>query len=127
MFFIMLLSGALSTMNVWANSIEDIQFHLNDVYMILLMTGWMFFFMGIYYQDIYIGLFGLLLVSLSLWAIRTQAFITENQFLRGMIPHHSMAVFLSRKLREKPNSIQPFLQSIIQTQEQEIKFMKERI
>jgi hypothetical protein len=123
----MLLSGALSTMNVWANSIEDIQFHLNDVYMILLMTGWMFFFMGIYYQDIYIGLFGFFLTSLSLWAIRTQAFITENQFLRGMIPHHSMAVFLSHKLREKPNSIQPFLQSIIQTQEQEIKFMKERI
>ena len=49
MFFIMLLSGFLTTMNVWADSIKDVRFSLNDLYMTLLMTGWMFMFMGLFY------------------------------------------------------------------------------
>jgi hypothetical protein len=37
MFFIMIVAGALSTMNVWVDKISDIRFSLNDVYMILLL------------------------------------------------------------------------------------------
>lgn len=127
MFFIMLVSGALSTMNVWADSVDHIYFSLNDVYMIFLMTGWMFFFMGFVYQDRYVGFFGVTLTILSLWAIRTQAFISEKQFLRGMVPHHSMAVFMSKQLQQKSNRIPAFLNGIVQTQEEEIQFMKQRI
>lgn len=127
MFFIMLLAGALSTMNVWADSLNHVYFSLNDAYMIFLMTGWMFLFMGIYYKEISVGLFGFVLTALSFLAIRTQAFVTENQFLRGMIPHHSMAVLMSKKLQQKPNSISKFLQEIVNTQEKEIQFMKQRI
>ena len=127
MFFIMLLSGGLSTMNVWANSIDDIYFSLNDVYMVFLMTGWMFLFMGLYYNERTVLIFGLLLVTLSLFAIRNQLFITENQFLRGMIPHHSMAVLMSKKLQEKPNNLSELLRGIIKTQQSEIRFMKERV
>ena len=47
MFFIMILSGLLSTMNVWVDKLDDISFSINDAYMTLLMTGWMFFFYGI--------------------------------------------------------------------------------
>jgi len=50
MFFIMVLSGLLSTMNVWVNKVDDIRFSINDLYMTLLMTGWMFLFMGLVYQ-----------------------------------------------------------------------------
>lgn len=114
-------------MNVWADSVDHIYFSLNDVYMILLMTGWMFLFMGLVYKDRYVGFFGLTLVSLNLWAIRTQAFVSETQFLRGMIPHHSMAVFMSKQLKNKPNRIPAFLNGIVQTQEEEIQFMKQRI
>jgi uncharacterized protein (DUF305 family) len=42
----------------------------------------------------------------------------------GMIPHHSMAIHMSKKLLEKKNNIKPFLQEIITTQENEINFMK---
>ncbi len=114
-------------MNVWSNSIGDIYYSLNDLYMTLLMSGWMLFFMAIYYKDSIVFLVGVSLVLISFFAIRTQVFVTENQFLRGMIPHHSMAVFMSEKLKDKSNSIQPFLNKIIQTQKEEIQFMKERI
>jgi len=123
----MILAGALSTMNVWADSVDDIRFSLNDAYMILLMTGWMLLFMGLYYASTVPTLVGLVLVIVNIAAIRTQAFITEDQFLQGMIPHHSMAVLMSKRLIGRPNSIGPFLSGIITTQEKEIAFMKKRL
>jgi uncharacterized protein (DUF305 family) len=50
--------------------------------------------------------------------------VTEMQYKLGMIPHHSMAVHMSKKLLEKRNNIQPFLENIIKTQEKEIQFLK---
>jgi len=41
-----------------------------------------------------------------------------------MIPHHSMAVHMSKKLLEKENNISPFVKNIIETQEDEIFFLK---
>lgn len=124
MFFIMILSGLLSTMNVWVDKYNDIRFSLNDLFMILLMTGWMFFFMGIVYREMGIFLFGATLVIINIYCIRTQFLITESQYKLGMIPHHSMAILMSKKLLRKKNNIHNFLQNIINTQEEEISFMK---
>lgn len=124
MFFIMILSGLLSTMNMWVDKYDDIRFSINDVYMILLMTGWMFLFMGFFYKEIKVLMIGLLLVMINIWCIRSQLFVTENQYKLGMIPHHSMAIHMSKKLLDKKNNIQSFLKNIINTQEEEIAFMK---
>ena len=124
MFFIMILSGLLSTMNMWVDKFDDIRFSLNDVYMTLLMTGWMFLFMGIIYQEIIIIFIGLLMVIVNIWCIRNQFLITETQYKLGMIPHHSMAIHMSKKLLEKENNISSFVQNIIKTQENEISFLK---
>ena len=111
-------------MNVYVNKIDDIRLSLNDIYMSLLMSGWMLFFMGIYYMENYIIYIGLFLIVSNIWAIRTQFMITEKQYLRGMIPHHSMAIHMSKKLLNKDNNIKNLLDNIITTQEDEIKFMK---
>ena len=124
MFFIMIVSGLFSTMNIWADKLDDVRLSLNDVYMILLMTGWMFLFMGLIYQELIVFCIGLLLVVLNIWCIRTQFLISESQYKLGMIPHHSMAVHMSRKLLEKENNISQFVQNIIDTQESEIQFLK---
>lgn len=126
MFIIMLLSGSLSTMNVWADKVDDIRFSLNDLYMTLLMTGWMFLFMGLYYKERNVLVIGALMVVVNIWCIRTQFLITETQYKLGMIPHHSMAIHMSKKLLEKENKIAPFLKNIVDTQEKEIVFMKKR-
>jgi uncharacterized protein (DUF305 family) len=70
-------------------------------------------------------LFGLLLAVLFFILIRTQAFVTEIQYLRGMIPHHSMAVLMSKHLEKRPNSISYLLDQIVQSQEKEIIIMKD--
>ena len=124
MFFIMILSGLLTTMNVWVDKFDDIRFSLNDVYMVLLMTGWMFLFMGLFYRETKTFIFGLTFVIINLWCIRTQFLITENQYKLGMIPHHSMAVHMSKQMLKKNNNINTFLENIINTQEKEIQFMK---
>jgi len=124
MFFIMILSGVLSTINVWVDKYDDIRISINDVFMTLLMTGWMFFFMGIYYRDVRVFFFGLALVLINVWCIRTQFLVSENQYKMGMIPHHSMAILMSKKLLEKENNMQSFLENLINTQEKEILFMK---
>jgi hypothetical protein len=124
MFFIMVLSGLLSTMNVWADKFDDIRFSMNDVYMTLLMTGWMFLFMGLIYKEIGVTFIGLSLIIIDIWCIRNQFLITETQYKLGMIPHHSMAIHMSKKLLEKENSISPFLENIIKTQESEIEILK---
>ena len=124
MFFIMILSGLLSTMNVWVDKLDDIRFSINDAYMSLLMTGWMFLFMGLIYQELRVFLMGLSLIIINIWCIRNQFLINETQYKLGMIPHHSMAVHMSKKLLEKENTISPFLQHIIKSQENEILFLK---
>jgi len=124
MFFIMIISGALSTMNVWVDNYNDIRFSLNDVYMIFLMTGWMFLFMGLFYKEVIITIIGSIMVITNFFCIRTQFLVTEEQYKLGMIPHHSMAILMSKKLLQKQNNIQPFLENLINTQEKEIDFMK---
>ena len=126
MFFIMLLAGVLSTMNVWADKPADVRLSLNDLYMILLMTGWMFLFMGAFYREWNVFFVGLGLVLTQVWCIRTQFMVSTDQYLQGMIPHHSMAVHMSRQLLRKPNHIPDFLQHIIRSQEGEIELMRQR-
>jgi len=123
----MLISGLLTTMNIYADKLSDIRLSLNDLYMTLVMTGWMFLFMGIFYKELKSFIFGIVLLGFNIFAIRTQFMITENQYLLGMIPHHSMAVHMSKKLIDKGisnTSLNPFLYNIINTQNNEIEFMK---
>jgi hypothetical protein len=120
----MIISGALSTMNVWVDKWDDIRFSINDVYMTLLMTGWMFLLMGLYYRETKIALIGLLCVCVNIWCIRTQFMVDTKQYVSGMIPHHSMAILMSKQLLKTDLSIKDFLLDIITTQEKEIEYMK---
>ena len=129
MFIIMMISGILSSMNIWADSISDISLSLNDIYMSLLMSGWMILFMSILEINIPVILISILIIVITFIAIRKQLFIDENQYLRGMIPHHSMAITMSKKLQNNDpnNRITQLLDSIIKTQRNEIEFMKKML
>jgi len=126
MFIIMFLAGLLSTMNMWVSKIDDIRFSINDLYMILLMCGWMLLFMAIYNKDIKPMIIGIFLVIIMILSIRKQLFVDEKQYLLGMIPHHSMAILMSEKLLEKQNNINGLLNNIIKTQKEEINYMKKK-
>jgi len=124
MFIIMILSGLLSTMNMWAYKIDHIRLSINDIYMVLLMTGWMFLFMGLVYKNKNVLIIGAIMVISVIWCIRTQFLVSEKQYKLGMIPHHSMAIHMSKKILEKENNISEFANNIIETQDKEILFLK---
>ncbi len=123
----MIFAGYASTMNVWIDKLEDFRYSLNDFYMVGLMTSWMVFFMGLFTFHHTQWIISLALVAFFFFCIRTQLFVTQDQYLQGMIPHHSMAILMSKRLQTKPNTIQPLLENIIKTQEEEIVFMKNQL
>jgi len=126
MFVIMILSGLLTTMNVWVDKWSDIRWSINDIYMTLLMTGWMFLCMGLYYREWIIIVIGGVFVVSNIWCIRNQFLVTNEQYILGMIPHHSMAVLMSKKLiQNQPPLLNDFVSNIITTQEKEIEYMKQ--
>ena len=120
----MFFAGYASTMNNWIDNWDDFRFSLNDFYMVGLMTGWMLFFMGLFTLQFKKCLFGLIIATLFFILIRKQAFVNEIQFLKGMIPHHSMAIHMSKKLLEKNPPNEQFLLNLIHTQEKEIEYLK---
>lgn len=127
MFVIMMVSGFLSTMNIWADNWLDMRLSINDIYMTLLMTGWMFFFMGLYYIHYVALVLGALLILLSIIAIRLQLFVGSKQYALSMIPHHSMAVFMSKQFLQKRNistELTEIAENIVATQQQEIEVLK---
>lgn len=128
MFIIMIIAGILSGMNMWVSNISDIRIQINDVYMGIIMTGWMFFLMGLIYSSNNYIWIGLGTIGISFYFIRNQIFVNQYEYLNSMIPHHSMAVFISEKIKEKnviqDKEIDDLVSSIIITQQEEIELMK---
>lgn len=117
----MIIAGALSTMNIWTNDINDIRMHLNDVYMVLLMICWMYLFDS----NSNILLIGMITTTILL-CIRNQYMIDDAEYLNGMIPHHSMAILMSKRILDKTSNckIRKLANEIIKSQENEIELMK---
>lgn len=130
MIVIMILAGLGSSMYLWADKLSDIRLSINDAYMILLMTAWMCFFMAASDRAWVYSVVSAAAIAALLTCIRMQLFVPLSQFYTGMIPHHSMAVHMSRKaLLNNPamtTEDREFLSSIIKTQEREIEWMKRR-
>ncbi len=127
MILIMILSGLLSSMSVWADKLSDAKFSINDLYMIILMTAWMVFFMSIIHSNYTMAAISSIVIIATYYSIRKQLFVSKGQFYTGMIPHHSMALLMGKRVLEKPD-LTPgdkwFIGNIVKTQEAEIKQMK---
>ena len=131
MILISLLAGFLSTMNVWVYKVDHMRFHMNDIYMVLLMTSWMILLSGIqhyyYTNQIMLIIMSAISIIVIIYLIRTQTFINNTQFMKGMIPHHSMAIQMAEKIKEKSTNqnVIELANNIIYSQNKEIALMKQ--
>ena len=125
---IMIVSGLLSSMYVWSDKWSDVRISANDAYMIGLMTGFMLLFMSVLSADWFVVSLSAVAVVGGLYLIRTQRGVSPRQYFRGMIPHHSMAVHMSRRLLASGAALTrdeaAFVKNILLTQEAEIAWMK---
>ena len=134
MIILMVVASYFVMNNVMLTFKNGLYNHLNKGYMALLMGA----LMGIIHylimichghytsKEIY-GLIIWIIISLVIIIlIRKQFLIEDNEFLKGMIEHHDMALLMSEKIKQKTKNkqIQQLTDNIILTQQQEINFMK---
>ena len=123
-------------MNILAFRFNDLYLSLTLFYGGLLMASNMiwahelvhYFSMG--HFNMLLFLFGVFLsIFISIFFLRNQLLIDDKQWLKRMISHHSTALTTSKNIynKTKNNKIKNLANTIIKTQEKEIKLMKKMI
>ena len=115
-----------------ANSFADVYNSLNQVYMAGLMTAPMvvieLWLMSSMYKDKKLNAV-VIVVSIAagvlFWTlIRQQTLISDRQFLRSMIPHHSGAILMCEDASLQDQRIKELCKEIIASQRREIDQMR---
>jgi len=95
--------------------------------MALVMMGFMW---GMYEnRRIKIGIVAgsICVFALSLWLVRSQETVTDLDYLRAMIPHHSIAIMTSERAHIRDPEVRRLADGIIDAQVREIAEMKQMI
>lgn len=111
---------------------SHVQWSETRFYMTLIMGSVMavvmLAFMGKMYDNktvnfsIYVG--STLVFILSLFLVRSQVTVESQSWMRGMIPHHSIAILTSERAELEDVRVKALASEIIQAQEREIKEME---
>lgn len=112
---------------------NHIYMSLTRVYMAILMVApmaiIMILLMGAMYKNkkMNIGIIAgsALVFILALVFLRNQTFISDRQYMKAMIPHHSSAILTSENATINNAETQKLATEIIEAQEREIKEMKQ--
>lgn len=134
MFIVMVIVGMLfNPMNILAYRFSDLYISQTLFYGGLLMASNMIWAHEIVHY-LYMGHFNILVftigivfsVIVSILLLRGQLLVSDKQWLRRMIPHHSTALTTTHKIYNRTNNIKikKLAKEIIDKQEKEIKLMK---
>jgi hypothetical protein len=109
-------------------ALEHVRWSEERVYMALLMGGAMgavmLNFMWRMHTNvkvngaIYVG--ALAVMAVSLWLSRSQQFVDDREYLKGMIPHHSIAILTSERADLDDRRVCELANEIIRAQREEI-------
>lgn len=114
------------------DSAAHIYLSLTRTYMALLMVAPMAILMLLIMPKMYsnnkinsaIILGSVAVFGLSLYFLRSQTFVSDEQYMKAMIPHHSSAILTSKHANIKDAEVKKLSQDIIAAQEKEIAQMK---
>ena len=127
MFLSMLVLQLFVMPLVMIDNTSDFRVSLNQIYGAVFMASAMILIESIY-TPMPAGIWFLLitLAAASYIGIRKQLFINDREYLKDMIPHHSMAVLTSRQRMEKgqDSTVLAIAEGILRSQQSEITTMK---
>jgi hypothetical protein len=134
MFIVMVIIGMMfNPMNVLAYRFSDLYVSLTLFYGGLLMASNMmwaheivhYLSMG-HFNGLIFSIGIILAISITILLLRKQFLVTDKQWLRRMISHHSTALTTSHNIYNKTNNpkLKKLAKEIIDTQEKEIELMK---
>lgn len=117
------------------DSTDHIMLSSMRTYMTILMIApmaisMMLFMWGMYenklWNKVIIGA-AVLIFSVTFYMMRNQTGISDIDYMKGMIPHHSSAILTSQESDLKDPETKKLAEEIIKAQEKEIALMKELI
>jgi len=122
-------------MYVMVDNFSNILLNFNQFYMAGIMTAPMvileLFLMGSMYHkkelNIFLITISVLILIVFFLFIRYQTGISDEQFLKSMIPHHAAAVLMCEKAQIIDVEIQELCNKIISNQQSEIEQMKTKL
>ncbi|ARN79364.1 DUF305 domain-containing protein [Nonlabens spongiae] len=118
-----------------ADVFDHVMLSNTRTYMTLLMVApmaisMMLFMWGMYKNKklnfLIIGFSAIVFIA-TLYGLRQQVFISDVQWMKAMIPHHSSAIMVSQKANLKDPEAIKLAEEIIEAQEREIAQMKKMI
>jgi hypothetical protein len=95
---IAVLSGLLSTITIW--SLRH-PLTINSIYVILLPTFWMIFFMSIMNINKYYFIISIIGLMITYYMISSQMFISKSELYDEVIGNHEKIIFMSKKVLDK--------------------------
>jgi len=113
-------------------TLDHLYLNINNVYMTLMMVAPMTILMLVFMRSMYeskrlniiIGAGGVVVFIASFVAMRTQAGVGNEEFLKSMIPHHSGAILMCEQASITDPEIVSLCNEIVQAQEIEIAQMQ---
>ena len=111
---------------------DHIYFSETRAYMALYMGAGMAVIMLAFMSNMYkktkvnLMIYGLsvLLFTVGIWGIRSQATVDQVDWMQAMIPHHSIAILTSSRADIEDPRVQQLADDIIEAQKREIKEMQ---
>ncbi|MBB4658132.1 DUF305 domain-containing protein [Parvularcula dongshanensis] len=92
--------------------------------MAVIMLGWMLNMYKNKVANVAILAGSVLVFALSLWLVRSQATVTDAEYMKAMIPHHSIAIMTSERAQISDPRVRKLADEIIAAQRREIAEMK---
>jgi hypothetical protein len=92
--------------------------------MAIVMLGFMWHMYPNRTANIAILVVGFLFIALGLGLSRSQLFVGDSDYMKGMIPHHSIAILTSERADIRDVRVRELADGIIRTQREEIAEMK---
>lgn len=74
--------------------------------------------------NVAIGIVGLVVFCGAVWLVRSQQTVDQVDWMKAMIPHHSIAILTSERAKLDDPRVRALAQGIIDTQRREIEEMK---
>ena len=118
---------------IMSNAVSNITFSVGKFYLSVIM-GLLMGFVEVAMYDYHMQLFSLpyylsLVIGLTVFIFlyKTQQYINDEEYVKEMIEHHSMALLTSEAILQKTDSerVKKLAENIAKTQEAEISYMKQ--
>lgn len=129
----MLVMHALMYLNTW--ELAHVEYSQTRAWMTLIMGAGMMLVMLVAMRHMYrdkaanagIVALAVVLLGVGTWGVRSQRFVDDVDYMKAMIPHHSIALLTSRRARIEDPRVRELADQIIAAQEAEIARMQSLI